>query len=216
MSIDAGSMTRAERKRAEQAAQLRAEIVDAAFAEFAAVGYHATTIADIARRLSVSPGTVYNYFKNKRDIVDHVVSRLEAQLRAALVGDNAPGTARTLAEFRAQTMRIATAVDALFYADERMARVLLFEVTAIDATMTERVLAMFDAAHQISFESLTDGARRGFLRDDVDIGATADVIVGVMISASVRNLRNSYPAADRQAWREAAVGVLIEGIAARG
>ena len=71
------TLTFSQRKRHE----LREEIVDAAFAEFAERGYHDTGIADIARRLGIGHGTFYRYFENKRDILDHVVTRLMPRRR---------------------------------------------------------------------------------------------------------------------------------------
>src|SRR5581483_1391867 len=52
------TMSLAERRKAE----LRREIIDAAFTCFAENGYHATGIADIAARLGIGHGTFYRYF----------------------------------------------------------------------------------------------------------------------------------------------------------
>src|SRR4051794_5066558 len=89
---------------------LREAIVDAAFAEFAERGYHDTAVADIARRLGIGHGTFYRYFQNKRDILDHVMTRLVDRLLAELTADNAPDAATTLEAYRAQTEHIAAAV----------------------------------------------------------------------------------------------------------
>ncbi len=44
------------------------QIIDAAFAVFGDVGYEATVIKDIADRAGVSSGTIYTYFKDKKDL----------------------------------------------------------------------------------------------------------------------------------------------------
>ena len=44
--------------------EVRDAILGAAFRLFAARGYAATMIADIAREAGVSPGTVYIYFRS--------------------------------------------------------------------------------------------------------------------------------------------------------
>src|SRR6202034_1773815 len=95
------ALTRTERKRLEQAQELRGEIAAAAFEEFAQRGYHQTSIADITGRVGVSSGTFYNYFKSKREILDHVIDRLAAQLVAALSAANAPDAPSTLEQYRA-------------------------------------------------------------------------------------------------------------------
>jgi AcrR family transcriptional regulator len=131
---EGSTTTRADRKRAE----LRAEIVDAAFAEFAERGYHQTGIADIARRVGIGHGTAYLHFKNKRDIVDHVVDELVGRVMETLAAENSPEAATTLAEYREQSMRIARALGEILMDDPRATRMLLLEATSVDAEMTER------------------------------------------------------------------------------
>jgi len=48
--------------------QARERIVDAALRVFAEKGYHEATMEDVADRLGVSEGTIYLYFKSKRDL----------------------------------------------------------------------------------------------------------------------------------------------------
>ncbi|HNL81668.1 MAG TPA: helix-turn-helix domain-containing protein, partial [Agitococcus sp.] len=52
---DDSSLSRAERNRQ----QLRSDILQAAFIEFAERGYHQTAISDIAKRLGIGHGTFY-------------------------------------------------------------------------------------------------------------------------------------------------------------
>src|SRR5919106_1543103 len=136
----------AERRKQE----LRAEIVDAAFAEFSERGYHDTGIAHIAERLGIGHGTFYRYFENKRDILDHVMTGLIERTMSALAADNAPDAATSLEEYRAQTERIAEALTAAYF---------------------------------------ENGVARGYLREDLDVDATATAVVGAMLGAMVRALR---------------------------
>ena len=46
------------------------EILTAAWKCFAEKGYQGTTIRDIAKKLDLSTGVIYNYFKNKDEILD--------------------------------------------------------------------------------------------------------------------------------------------------
>ncbi|MGA2975519.1 MAG: TetR/AcrR family transcriptional regulator [Spirochaetia bacterium] len=52
-----------------------AQIIDAAFSAFGNIGYRATLIKDIADRAGISTGTVYTYFKNKRDLFRATVEK---------------------------------------------------------------------------------------------------------------------------------------------
>ncbi|HVP19228.1 MAG TPA: TetR/AcrR family transcriptional regulator [Spirochaetia bacterium] len=45
-----------------------AQIIEAAFAVFGQIGYEATLISHIAGRAGISTGTIYTYFKDKKDL----------------------------------------------------------------------------------------------------------------------------------------------------
>ena len=55
-------------------------ILDAAETIFAQVGFDGAKVSDIARAASVAEGTVYLYYKNKRDLLAGVVGRFWTQL----------------------------------------------------------------------------------------------------------------------------------------
>ncbi len=57
------------RARAALARQRREQITQAALAVFSARGYGEATVREIARRAGVAEGTVYLYFKSKRDLL---------------------------------------------------------------------------------------------------------------------------------------------------
>lgn len=84
---DATHGPRDRRRRKEARPQ---EILGAALAEFAANGYAATRLDDVARRAGISKGTIYLYFDSKEELFKEVVRRsvvpqLE-NLRAAVDG----------------------------------------------------------------------------------------------------------------------------------
>jgi AcrR family transcriptional regulator len=56
-------------------------ILEAAAAEFAAVGYEAATTNAIARRAGTSIGSLYQFFPNKEALLDALAARYEVQLR---------------------------------------------------------------------------------------------------------------------------------------
>jgi AcrR family transcriptional regulator len=201
----------AERKREA----LRAEIIDAAFAEFAERGYHQTGIADIAKRLGIGHGTFYNHFANKREILEHVVDDVVERITGALEAENAPAAVTTLDEYREQAYRIAAALTAIVEADPRVARMLLLEATSIDAEMTARLLGLLADGGRISAAYLRNGVDKGFLRSDLDIDATANAVVGMILAAALRSLRTPLDLEDRRRFDEGIIRLLIDGIAAR-
>ena len=74
-----------------------AQIIEAAFSVFGETGYDATLIADIARRAGISSGTIYTYFKDKKELFRETVqegwNRFLAQIRE-LVESKEPTKAR--------------------------------------------------------------------------------------------------------------------------
>lgn len=44
---------------------------------FAQKGYEATSIFDIAQKLQITKGAIYKHFKNKQDILDAIISKME-------------------------------------------------------------------------------------------------------------------------------------------
>jgi len=72
-------------------ARRRAAIIRAAYELFAARGYDATTIADIAEAAEVSPRTIAMYFPSKQDIamsrVNYTVGRMSAAMHGRQDGE---------------------------------------------------------------------------------------------------------------------------------
>ena len=53
----------------------KALIMDVALEQFANVGFHATTIDQIARHAGISKGLIYNYFRSKDDLLGEIINR---------------------------------------------------------------------------------------------------------------------------------------------
>jgi len=70
------------RRTAEEAAQTRQEILDAALTVFSQKGYHATRLMDIADAAAVTRGAIYHHFDNKASLYTALI-----QEAAAVGGD---------------------------------------------------------------------------------------------------------------------------------
>ncbi len=71
------------------------QIIDAAFSAFGDIGYEATLMRDIADRAGISSGTIYTYFRDKKDLfratVEEGWNRFLAESRALAESPAAPG-----------------------------------------------------------------------------------------------------------------------------
>jgi AcrR family transcriptional regulator len=152
--------------------QTRRAIVDAAQQLFAARGFDAVTVAEVAREANVSEGTVFNYFPTKEDLFYGGMEAFEEQLIGA-VRDRAPGET-VLAAFRdfvlEGTRRLAADDVAELIANA--ARIVTAS-TALRAREREIVAHSTDElAELIAAET---GARAG----DVEPQAVAAALMGV-------------------------------------
>lgn len=70
-------------KRQARGRQRIADILDAALALFAEIGYEGTSTNAIAARAGISPGSLYQFFPNKEAIAEALSARLLDQMEAA-------------------------------------------------------------------------------------------------------------------------------------
>ncbi|HSV83207.1 MAG TPA: TetR/AcrR family transcriptional regulator [Ramlibacter sp.] len=94
----------------ELVAKRRAQLVEAAIARFSELGYHSTTVKDIAVAAGVSPGLVYQYVPDKQDLLFlcllHIAERIRSELGAAMEGVTDP-----LSRFKNAIEAYAKAID---------------------------------------------------------------------------------------------------------
>jgi len=196
-------------KRAERAELRREEILDASERIFAQKGFHAAGIADIAKELGIGHGTFYRYFKNKRDIALQVIDRLLGRLAEVGLAES-PEESNSLEEHREQVRRMLDRGLALGESHPQVLRLLHEQSVAIDV---RRMVFMVDAfvAHTMRF--LRNGIDKGFLRADLDVRPTAEMLVALILEGTRRTLE--LPDADaRRRWVEAGIALMFEGIRA--
>lgn len=177
---------------------------------FAEKGYHATGIADIATALGIGHGTFYRYFKSKHDIALHVFDRV--MLRFAEIGlSESPEQSNTLAAYRDQTSRILGRWLALGESHPHVLRFFHEQSMVID---TERLAMTIDAYATHMARFLQNGVDKGFLRADLDVRATAEMLVDLILEGTRRTL--ALPDADaRRRWVTAGMSLMFDGVRAR-
>jgi len=208
---ESASPSRAERNRL----QLRADIIQAAFEEFSAKGYHQPAIADIARRLGIGHGTFYRHFQNKRDILEHVINDVSARVMNALGAENGPTAADSLEGYREQLVRISRGLTSIFAEQPAIARLLLFEATSIDPEMTERLLGLLDMGGKMTAAYMENGVRLGFFRQDMDTESTGHAVVGMILMSVVRFLNAPNDHEGQKKMGDAVQRLLVDGVARR-
>jgi AcrR family transcriptional regulator len=186
----------------------REQILGAAELIFAEKGYHAAGIADIAAHLGLGHGTFYRYFQNKHDIALAVFDRVMARIAQVGLAED-PESSATLAEYRAQTARILDNWLALAEAQPHIFRFFHEQSSVIDGARLERML---DAYVVYTMRFLQNGVARGFLRDGLDVRATAEMLVALIFEGT----RRAYAVTDaraRRRWADAGAALMFDGIA---
>ena len=81
-----GGRAAAAGARAGRRNERRAAILSAALEEFAARGFAATRLDDVARRADVAKGTIYLYFRDKESLFQELVRTMLSPLVGAIAG----------------------------------------------------------------------------------------------------------------------------------
>jgi AcrR family transcriptional regulator len=189
----------------------RDEIVRAALAIFAERGYHPTGIADIAAALEMGHGTFYRYFRNKRDIVSHVLVHVLERLNEAVADEN-PDDADTLDECRAQFTRVGDNLFGFFTGDPALARFFFVEALAVDREFTAAVAAGLSTFGRTTQAYLANGVAKGFLRADLDLRVTTRAVNGMVLAAAIDAFESTDPASARDRWLTSGVELILRGV----
>jgi AcrR family transcriptional regulator len=193
----------------ERADLRREEILEASERVFARKGYHATGIADIAEELGIGHGTFYRYFKNKHDIAVHVFDRIILRFAQIGLADN-PESSTTLDEYRAQVRQLLARWLAQGEHEPHVLRFFHEHAATIDMA---RMTLLIEQYVLYTARFLTNGVSRGFLRADLDIRATAEMLVALIFEGTRRaSLLRDADALRR--WCDAGMALMFDGISA--
>jgi TetR/AcrR family fatty acid metabolism transcriptional regulator len=155
-------------------AERESQILGAAAKVFGAKGYERATIADIAKEAGISEGSIYNYFKNKGDLLVSLPYRVinpQIESLGALAGDRTPEEALST---------IARTMTATIRQNAHIFRILLSALPGMTQKMREQYLhqVVLNAGGiiQIYFE---EQIRRGVFRQDLPPSTLALAFIGM-------------------------------------
>jgi AcrR family transcriptional regulator len=143
----------------------RGQIVTAAIKLFGARGYYTVTIKDIAKEAGISPGLIYQYFKNKEDVLLLVLlERLDQYARDVVAA--AETQRRPLARLYAAFSAYCGVVD-----DNKEATILAYRsFRSLDSDRRKHVLKRERDIHALLAGYVEDCLTAGQMRDiDVDL-----------------------------------------------
>jgi len=194
----------------EKIAQRRADILSAAVEVFAAKGFHNAGIADIAKLLDIGHGTIYRYYKNKRDIFNAILAQLLADM--AKVVQQEPPVTNSLAEYQAQLERIADHMMRIFNRDPRLAKIAFYEALSVEGEVRNSVEHFIAIFAQFTEQYMKNGVDKGFLRAEMDQAIAAKLITSMMMEAVKQVAVGDYSDSDIQHWRREIIQFVIGGL----
>ncbi len=174
------------------------QILDCAKRVFAERGFHAANVSHICEAAGIGRGTLYQYFANKRSVLEAILRETLDRVKALMERQSARAvkypppesvTRSTAIEFEARLLRELLEV---VFADEHTLRILLREAVGLDVDV-EKILGEIDAVLVSLVErDIVAAQRAGFLRE-MDARAVAIMIVGGIEKLALDALRSDEP-----------------------
>lgn len=209
MSSEAVAL-RAERKRRE----VQTELVNAALDVFIERGYHATRIADITAHLGVGQSTFYKHFDGKKDVVTHVLNELVTEAMLAVADENAADAAETLDDYLEQAHRITVRLFDTLVRDPRALRILLLEAISVDRDLERQWGLVLRAMKSVVAKYYRNGMAKGYFREDIDVDASSDAVLGLLLGGLWRLLGAPADRAGYLRYVDVALGMIVSAAAA--
>jgi AcrR family transcriptional regulator len=162
------------RRRKEDRAQLRQEILDAASQLFMERGYESFSLREVAEKIGYSPGTIYLYFDNKDDILftlaDEGFQRFTNDLETAVASADTPSD---------RLQKLGEAYVAFAHRNPTHYRLMFIERTDFMLRKTERDGESWEESFVILRQVVDECLAAGVLRSG-DPAAISDALWAVL------------------------------------
>ncbi|MEB3031980.1 TetR/AcrR family transcriptional regulator [[Mycobacterium] nativiensis] len=157
----------------------RAQLAEAAFEVFTSRGYRNSAVADIVAAAGVSHGSFYNYFTNKREILDAAIDYGLESLGPQLTPPTEP--AADLDEFLDAMTAPFRALHEFAMTNDRLVSLIVFDAAAIDDALTNRVIEVVESVAVDWQHQIEHGVQAGFLRPGLDAQVLGEVMVAMTL-----------------------------------
>lgn len=184
--------------------EVRERILRAAMESFAQTGYDKTKMDDIAKRLGLSKGTLYLYFKSKEDlflaICEHNMEQgREADSKLFLRKENASSDAEQIFDNIRQRER----------GNDRIVLEMVVESTR-NPRLKKAMQDYHTKVHDRVLQEFKRKAEEGYIRKDIDVNGLAIAVVALYDGLAVNRMLGIGDAVNKRAWT-AMLKVMIAG-----
>ena len=176
--------------------QARARIIDAALQVFAKKGYHDATMKDVADSIRVSEGTIYLYFKSKRELfkaIGDLGERQTAEVISSAIESEDP--VRRFFDLAADMYEQYEPISGLIFE-------LLAEASR-DASLRKIIRGDFDKDRETMRVFLVELQKRNKIGSDLDVNSVALAIVALFYGYAISRLLGVGKDEAMRTYREA-------------
>jgi len=152
----------------------REQILSCAARIFAKKGYHATSISDICKKSDVARGTIYLYFKNKRDIFDTLIKNFTGDIFRR-ISVFTPGEA-----LQPQFNRNMCAVVDIITQNKDLTKIMVSEAVGLDAEFDHQLILFYARLVEYVEGALTMLQKNGDISKHVNVRLLAYALVGAI------------------------------------
>lgn len=188
----------------------RERILKAAIEVFAAKGFYATRVSEIAKAAGVADGTIYLYFKNKDDVLvsifeDRIGRLLEVLREEAARAESVEDRIRRVVELQL----------GLLEGQRDLAEVVTVNLRQSSSLLKQYAAPLFTEYLEVIAGIIRDGQKEGALRHDVNPRIVARGLWGALDGIALTwALGDAQPAALRKAAQQLA-SVFLQGLEKR-
>ena len=142
-------------------------------------GYDRVTMRDIAAEAGCAPGTLYRYFKNKREVVNAIVTRHSGRLHSAI------GEALSSSSAPLEKLRRATETSVEYFNENRNFFRMFFTATSgkpdrVMSDLPARVQRDWRELRELMLEVIREAQARGQVRRDYSPESIRKFMHGLM------------------------------------
>jgi AcrR family transcriptional regulator len=194
------------------AADRAGQLYDAAVQQFLNHGYHDVDVAHIAAAAGVSHGTFYNYYANKRAMLQAIQQTTEDAMVDAFTGERSVQTLTSRDEFIDEfTARVSSGMRFMDNNAELM-RFVAVTAVGVDADAMDKALSGYERLGATITDLLAGGRNRGWVHPDIDLTLAGQAVISAVVAAVQPVLMDETTDFDAAAAAKTCATYLLSGI----
>jgi AcrR family transcriptional regulator len=177
------------------------KIIQSAFQVFTKKGYQTTTMDDIAKEVGVSKAALYQYFKNKKELLNEIVLSYHTMIREVI---------RTAIQ-RQDAHNLAEEVQGAILKKYRLHHEMLFEIIAIaahDEEIKQSLKSEYEKDTALLKELLQKQIDSGKMATKIDAETLAQLFIALYVGMAMKVIMGDDSVEIHKAWSNA-IGAMI-------